>query len=263
MLEIVEINKKLSNGCTVPYVVWCNDGKKYVVKFPGNPNGDKALINEFIASRLCEYLGLPIMDYKLISVKRENYTDDMNQEIMPIEGTAFGTIYDDYLLTILNSDEIRKATNNNDAIKILIFDLLIGNYDRNKGNLMISSKTRKIIMIDHTHIFNIGVIWDGYQLKRLEKENFDTQKLSQFNYKNIIDSIVYNEQFYLELNKFVQKVKNIDRNYVKGILNELPNDWVVNEFEKESIIDFIVNRFLRVEEVLELLNIKGGDNSET
>lgn len=55
MLEIVEINKKLSNGCTVPYVVWCNDGKKYVVKFPGNPNGDKALINEFIASRLCEY----------------------------------------------------------------------------------------------------------------------------------------------------------------------------------------------------------------
>ena len=263
MIGIVEINKKLGNGCTVPYVVWCNDGKKYVVKFPGNPNGDKALINEYISSKLCEYLNLPIMEFKLISVKKENYTENMDQDIMPIEGTAFGTIYDDDLLTVLNSGELQKASNCYDSIKILIFDLLIGNYDRNKGNLMINPKSKKVIMIDHTHIFNIGVIWDCYQLERLEKEPFDISNLNKFNYNNIINSIVYNEQFYFELNEFVIKVKNISRSYVEKILKELPNDWIISDKEKESIINFIINRFKRINEILELLNIKGGDNSET
>ena len=263
LIEIVEINRKLGNGCTVPYVVWCNDGRKYVVKFPGNPNGSKALINELIASRLCEYLNLPIMEYQLIAVKRDNYRESIDSDIEPIEGTAFGTVYNDYLLTVLNSGEIRRASNSYDAIKILVFDLLIGNYDRNKGNLMINPQTKKVIMIDHTHIFNLGVIWDSCQLKRLEQESFDVTKLHPFNYNNIINALVRNDQFYFELNNFVDRVKNIDRGFVKEILDGIPRDWDISNQEKIAITDFIVNRFKRVDEILELLNIKGGDSNET
>lgn len=71
MVNIIEVKNKLKNGVTVPYVVWCDDENTYVVKFPGNPEGKKTLINEFIASNLCEYLNLPIMDYALINVKKE------------------------------------------------------------------------------------------------------------------------------------------------------------------------------------------------
>ena len=67
MVDLVEVKNKLGNGCTVPYVVWCDDGNTYVVKFPGNPQKEKALVNEFIASKLCDYLGLPIMEYNLIN----------------------------------------------------------------------------------------------------------------------------------------------------------------------------------------------------
>ena len=259
MVDIVEINKKLSNGCTVPYVIWCSDGNKYVAKFPGNPNGDKALINEFISSRLCDFLDLPIMKYQLISVKMEDY---MSSDITPMIGTAFGTIYDDDLLTVLNSGEIQKAKNCYDAIKILIFDLLIGNYDRNKGNLMINPKTKRIIMIDHTHIFNMGVVWDEYQLPRLEKEEFSISNLNAFNYNNLFNSIKYNEQFYKELNDFVKKVKTIEEERVSNIINDIPKDWIITNEERKCIINFIVNRFKRVDEVLKVLGLKGGDNSE-
>ncbi len=181
MVNIVEIKNKLGNGCTIPFVVWCDDGKTYIVKFPGNEQGVKALVNEFIASNLCEYLELPIFNYNLIHVKISDYNDKTKNDIVPLEGTAFGTIYNDNALTVLNSRMISKAKNKNDAIKILIFDILIGNFDRNRGNLMIDSISNKIFMIDHTHIFDLGTIWDEFQLPRLIDEKFNINNLNQFN----------------------------------------------------------------------------------
>ena len=71
LVNVVGIKNKLGNGCTIPYVVWCDDGNTYVVKFPGNEQGVKTLVNEFIASNLCEYLELPIFQYNLINVKKD------------------------------------------------------------------------------------------------------------------------------------------------------------------------------------------------
>lgn len=262
LVNVVEIKNKLGNGCTIPYVVWCDDGNTYVVKFPGNEQGVKTLVNEFIASNLCEYLELPIFQYNLINVKKEDYNENTKNDIVPLEGTAFGTIYNDNALIILNSGMIAKSVNRNDAIKILIFDILIGNNDRNKGNLMIDSVSKKIYMIDHTHIFGIGTLWDEYQLPRLIEDEFKIEALNQFNYNNIIGSIKMNEIFYNELHKFIKKVKNINKDFIENIMKNIPNDWNVSNKEKSLLVDYIYKRFNRVDEILNLLSIKGGDNSE-
>ena len=262
MVNIVEIKNKLGNGCTIPFVVWCDDGKTYIVKFPGNEQGVKALVNEFIASNLCEYLELPIFNYNLIHVKISDYNDKTKNDIVPLEGTAFGTIYNDNALTVLNSRMISKAKNKNDAIKILIFDILIGNFDRNRGNLMIDSISNKIFMIDHTHIFDLGTIWDEFQLPRLIDEKFNINNLNQFNFNNIIESIKIDKEFNNELNKFINKIKNIDKEFINNIMKNIPNDWNVSDKEKILLTNYIYNRFNRVDEILDLLNIKGGDNSD-
>ena len=252
----------MGNGCTTPFVVWCDDGQTYIVKFPGNEQGVKTLVNEFIASNLCEYLKLPIFHYNLIHVKLSDYNDKTSHEIIPLEGTAFGTIYNDNALTVLNSGMISKASNKNDAIKILIFDILVGNFDRNKGNLMIDSISKRIFMIDHTHIFGLGTIWDEVQLSRLINEEFDIKKLHPFNFNNIIESLKIDEEFYYELNKFIRKVKNINKEFISNIMKCIPSDWNVSDREKTILVDYIYNRFNRVDEILDLLNIRGGDNSE-
>lgn len=157
---------------------------------------------------------------------------------------------------------ISSTKNNYDAIKILIFDLLIGNFDRNKGNLMVDSVTKKLIMIDHTHIFDIGAIWDEYQLPRSIKEKFDISKLHQFNYNNIIGSIRFDKDFYNELNIFINKVKNININYIKNVIDRIPVDWEVTIKEKELLVKYIYERFNRIDEILDILNIKGGVHNE-
>ena len=87
-------------------------------------------------------------------------------------------------------------------------------------------------------------------------------KLNKFNFNNIIESIKIDEEFNNELNKFVKKVKNINKEFIKNIMKNIPNDWNVSDKEKNLLIDYIYNRFNRVDEILDLLNIKGGDNSE-
>lgn len=262
MINIVEIKNRLGNGCTEPFVVWCDDGQTYVVKFPGNRQGIKTLVNEYIASNLCEYLNLPILPYNLIHVKLSDYNEKMSKEISLLDGTAFGTVYNDNALTILNSRMIIQSANRNDAIKILIFDLLIGNFDRNKGNLMIDSVSKKIIMIDHTHIFGLGTLWDEYQLPRLIDEPFEISKLDKFNYNNIVESLNFDDTFYKELNKFVIRVKNISKEFIENIMNSIPEDWNVSKTEKQLLLKYIYSRFKRIDEIFDLLNIKGGDNDE-
>lgn len=262
MVNIVEIKNKLGNGCTIPYIVWCDDGNTYVVKFPGNTQGVKTLVNEFIASNLCEYLELPIFRYSLINVKMSDYNEKTENDIIPLEGTAFGTVYNDNALVILNSGMIANACNRNDAIKILIFDILLGNFDRNKGNLIIDSVTKKLYMIDHTHIFGLGTLWDEYQLPRLTNEEFKTTALHPFNYNNIMESLKITDDFYRELHKFIAKIKNINKDFIKKIMENIPDDWNVSNKEKTLLVDYIYDRFNRVDEILELLNIKGGDNGE-
>lgn len=262
MINIVEIKKKINNGCTTPYIVWCDDGKTYAVKFPGNEQGVKALVNEYIASNLCKYLELPILDYNLINVKISDYNEKTRGILKPIEGTAFGTVYNNNILPVLNPGIIAKSQNKNDAIKILIFDILIGNYDRNKGNLMIDSSSKKIIMIDHTHIFNLGTIWDENQLPRHINEKFDVSILHPFNYNNIIQSKKIDENFYKDLNNFIKRVKSINNEEIENIINDIPQDWNINEKEKKLLTEYIYNRFKRVDEILKILDIKGGDNSE-
>ena len=262
MVNILEIKNPLGNGCTEPYIVRCDDNNIYVVKFPGNIQGKKVLVNEYVASSLCKYLDLPIMDFNLINVKSEDFNNNIPNNIRNVVGTAFGTRYNDRALTIINSGQISKAINNYDAIKILIFDLLIGNNDRNPGNLMIDTKTKKLIMIDHSHIFEIGTLWDKYQLPRLINEEFDIKKLHIYGYINIIESLKYDDLFYTELNNFVNKVKNIKKDFIKNIIYKIPNDWSISKEEKELLIEFIEKRFSKIDSILKLLNIKGGDNND-
>ena len=262
MIEIIEIKNRLSNGVTIPYVVWCSDGKSYVVKFPGNPQGKRTLVNEYVSSRICQILELPIMDFQLINVKKENYIASMKNDIQFLDGTAFGTVYDPDALPVLNPGLINKASNSYDAIKILIFDLLIGNGDRNKGNLMINSNSKKLIMIDHTHVFSLQTIWDEFQLPRFANEKFSIDNLNKFNYIVITESLDINELFYKELNKFINKVKNISEESINDILNDIPTDWEVSKNEKKELANYILSRFRRVNEILEILNLKGGDINE-
>lgn len=128
---------------------------------------------------------------------------------------------------------------------------------------MIDEKSKKIYMIDHSHIFNLGTLWDEVQLSRLINGNFEKDNLNPFNYNLMMEAIKINdEKFNKELAEFINKVKNIDKNFIINIMDNLPDDWNVTPKEKELLVKYIYNRFIRVDEVINILNLKGGESYE-
>lgn len=90
-------------------------------------------------------------------------------------------------------------------------------------------------------------------------DEFEILRLNQYNYNNIIESITINDNLCCEVNEFRKKIKNVSKAFLKQIMNEIPDDWEVKNDEKEVLIDFIYNRFQRVDEVISILGIESGE----
>ncbi len=58
-IRAVEFIRRM-RGASQPYLLRCNDGSDYVVKFRNNPQHVRILANEMLASRLALLMGLPV-----------------------------------------------------------------------------------------------------------------------------------------------------------------------------------------------------------
>ena len=59
----------------------CDDGHYYVVKFRNNPQHERVLANEFLATRLAERVGLPVPVAEVV-------------EVTAVAGGAYGGVDD-------------------------------------------------------------------------------------------------------------------------------------------------------------------------
>ena len=58
-------------GASQPWLVLCEDGASYVVKFQNNPQHARVLANEMLASRLARLVGLPAAAPAFVEVSRD------------------------------------------------------------------------------------------------------------------------------------------------------------------------------------------------
>jgi hypothetical protein len=85
-------------GASQPWLVRCEDGASYVVKFQNNPQHARVLANEMLASRLAQLVGLPVaapafveVSYSLLG-NHPQLAFDVGERREPIQpGTQFGS----------------------------------------------------------------------------------------------------------------------------------------------------------------------------
>lgn len=241
-------------GGSGPVTILCSypDGtvQEVVVKFKENVQGLMVLVNEFVAGLLAQKLRLPYPKPVLVYVSplfahSLNYSGIMQwRTISP--GLHFGTIKIKNTVYKPTKDLILKVKNISDFPRIIVFDTLTYNHDRDNeynGNFIIVNPDHDpncsyLSIIDHGHCFgkpnwNKNIIYDVAN----DTINFLPE---------MADKITGTEPFQQALHELTEITPAV----VNKIIQSIPNEWGCTESCRKALKVFIVQRISIVERIL-------------
>lgn len=248
----VSFERKIGIGTTDPVLMGCQNGH-YIVKSANNVHGPRVLVNEFVCYKLAKLLELPIPNAALIHINDGIINSSKVLKGLGVQpGIHFGSSFVQRANTNLQPPLLKLAQNKEDIPSIILFDQIIFNDDRtkNKGNLMFDLKQKKIIIIDHSHVFKLGAIWNCHQLELINEEA--PQLINDFhghNYKVLLEYVNGNNPFH----KIVNKLQSLSRKDIEWCCEGIPDSWLLSSIDKESLIEFIWYRINIVDQILELI----------
>lgn len=229
----------MNSGLTKPQAFECDDGNQYVIKFKENPAGIKVLVNELIANRIANLLGLPVPLGTLVYIPSHVITEPSLQE-----GIHFGTLLIPY--TFRNPPlHVIESSYNVDCIPgMYVFDNYLANNDRHDENIVLSIRYHgnQIVMIDHSHCFG-------------KPQWKDTELIELNDYDKIITRGIYQKIKHIitaqnSLDKWLGRLEKIEEEQLFSIVDEIPGEWDIASEDREALLFYLINRKQKVRPLL-------------
>ncbi len=261
MVKVLSINRFLGVGVTHPYVAQLEkDGEVFIgfIKLKNNPEGTLCLINELICYRLAKKLEI-LMPESGVAVIDEKTTDNTGEGLMKLESLGHCFYSRRLEMAVPLNQKTMNLIDNKDAYeKIIVFDHIIFNKDRNAGNVLLSAKKREKVLyiIDHTHVFKNEAIWDSNCLRQGIKDNdyLSEEILSSCNgetyYLFAQDKPISLNSLTLVAEKFKQLCSS---SIIDDIVKDIPVDWPINDEMVEALKDYLLYRLDHINEICSMI----------
>lgn len=249
--------RKMRGGAQ-SYLLGADDGRFYVVKFRENPQGSRVLVNEWVGTRLIQYLDIACprpaivaLTSAFIEAHPEVSLAYGGRNIQPSTGKHFGSQYPVDPRKVAVYDFIPDALlpsvwNIRDYARILALDLWVGNTDM-RQSIFFRARVRDCIptadakpgrkafitlMIDNGQFFcgPLWQVWDQCDCRCLSDQVYITAP-----------SVVVAEA--------ILRVTTIPRHVVAGAFCEAPGEWVDDVHQANQLIDRLMNRRRQVREL--------------
>ncbi len=236
MLIATKYFGNVGSGVTVPQLFRANDRRFYVVKLQSNRLGLKILVNEFLAARFGQIMGLCFPPHNIIAIPEETLQQD-NPELVT-SATNMGRHFASLLLNrteYVHKHNIAKAINKTELAGVILFDHLFHNADRtsNYKNLLLRQEAAgyKIYAIDNSHLFIYGK-WTTALLNQLSKK---IKVYYHYTYSLLLNYYLCAQDFlpYLEI------VAKISDEQIGNLVRDIPLEWLPDELERQALIDYI------------------------
>lgn len=252
-IEASSYFKKFPIGSTYPFIAMVQS-QGYVCKLYEEDLGNLHLINEYVCYQIAKILELPVPEANLIRFSDEIITSSDDLSKRNIKSTlAFGSKLINKVSANINPPLLDTCTNTDVIPTLVLFDQIILNGDRatNDGNLLFNTKTKELIVIDHSHVFEHGTIWNSITLKQVENQllvgNFDKKYYRMLN--RYIDG-------YNPFARTLQKLSMINERVVKEIVDSIPEEWELDSANSEALISFILHRLDLVPQILKAISVE-------
>jgi len=251
--RISQLCYNIGLGSTEPKFAVLDDGTQVVTKLMNGPEGNLVLFNEYLCYRLAILLDIPmphsgvcILD-EMSEIQEEGLADETHY------GKGF---YSEYMpkVTKLVPSIVGGIKNKEAFIKILLFDHVIFNTDRNPGNLLVRFYKGDISLkvIDHTHVFINQSFWDAICLKRAMQENdlLATKILehNEYLYGMFFRNFSVTKEL-LENESLVFK-NRISRDIITELIETTPEEWRPSQKDIDALIDYIMYRIENLDVII-------------
>lgn len=263
-METVHVDELLcffGNGATKPiHAVISNS--RYVLKLFNNPEGNKVLVNELVCYLIAKQLELPIPTAILGIVDGNTKIDPSILSDEDFSDACYGVAFCSELLepatTISSAKMIGMAKNHKWLLpKLMLFDHLIYNKDRNKGNLLISlSKNNKnLYIIDHSHTFNLEALWNSVGLaQKIEDEDFNDTRIMDDNWYQYSNFKKYVTTDIVEMKDTIDYFKErLSIEFFTSIIEKIPLVWENDRDELISLVNYLIYRMEHLEDFANII----------
>lgn len=249
--HIKTVQHNMGNGITEPKLSMTDGNVPVVVKTYNGPEGSLVLFNEYLCYRLAILLDIS-MPYSGVCIIDQN-TVIYNGCVEPAQyGYGFYSTYLNKAATLVET-VIPLMQNKDDFYKILLFDHVIFNTDRNPGNLLVQYYKNNIILqvIDHSHVFINQAIWDASCLKRgmQEKDYFSTKILD---YNDYLYSMFYRNMSVAE-NNFKDLKESfrskITEDTLYSVISDIPKEWLPSEEDIDVLVEYLHYRIEHLDDI--------------
>lgn len=256
IFNVVEIITPIGNGITKPFDCFLENNLRAVIKVYNNPETNIVLVNEWVCYQLAKIVQLPITQCGICIVDEKtkdpsNYIDESNH------GYGFYSIRLDNSTIMSGSKMFKMVSNKNEIPKLILFDHLVYNKDRNKGNLVFSFFNKELFMnvIDHSHVFNLETLWDSTQLKKCIERNdyLDYEILTGNRY--LYD--IFFQNMSIDKEQLIAAADDINAKItsrvIKEALSKVPIEWNVSEQDLLALDEYLNYRLKHLVDYIDLI----------
>lgn len=243
--KISQLCYNMNIGSTEPKFAILENGMQVVTKLYNGPEGNLVLFNEYLCYQLAVLLDIPMPRSGVCILDSSSEIQDETLANSYNYGKAFFSEYMPKVTKLLPSI-IDKMRNKEDFVKILLFDHIIFNTDRNPGNLLVRFCKDDISLkvIDHTHVFINQTFWDANCLKRAMAENdlLNTKVLEYNTYLYLMffqNFSITKEMLEKEGLVFKSKIK---RDIIMKFIGCIPDEWKPDQKDLDELVNYILYR---------------------
>lgn len=266
--HIKTVQHNIENGITEPKLAITDDNTSVIVKTINGPEGNRVLFNEYYCYRMAILLEIPMPESGICLI--DNTTEILNECVNDNQyGYGFYSTYINKAVPLVETI-ISKIKNRDDFYKIVLFDHIIFNPDRNAGNLLVQYYKKNILLkvIDHSHVFVNQAIWDAncLEMAMKEKDYFSTRVLEENKY-------LYNMFFHnmKPSNNDFSVIKEsictkLSEELLRSIILDMPKEWIPSDKDVDTLIRYILYRIEHIDDIcITILNYldKGGISNAT
>ncbi|MDH7479224.1 MAG: hypothetical protein QHH02_04360 [Syntrophomonadaceae bacterium] len=225
-----------------------DDGRHYVVKFKGNPQGLRVLSNELIANRLADLLRVPVAEGAVVRVSQEFI--DFEPELYKhsfIGGLQYGSLFYEGAYGNPTERMLAEVADPELFAGIIVFDHLINNWDRRYHGdnlLFLAEQPPRLITIDHGHAFD-GPEWTVEGLKKAALP----VDLFYGHFYRVMGEFLRGNPFEAPL----RRVEELGEEQLAAIMTDLPPEWCIGEAERQAMLEYLRLRRANLREAIEKL----------